>query len=122
MSDPTSTSTLSQKLSEQDLHVSRASYLFFASYSHNRQPLTNAAAPGDPTPGGADINIELDVTLANFVFAINGVPYSSPEIPVLLQILNGAPAASLMPNGSVYSLAPNKTVEIVIPGGVSAGP
>ncbi|KZV63517.1 multicopper oxidase [Peniophora sp. CONT] len=104
-SDPTSTSTLSQKLSEQDLH-----------------PLTNAAAPGDPTPGGADINIELDVTLANFVFAINGVPYSSPEIPVLLQILNGAPAASLMPNGSVYSLAPNKTVEIVIPGGVSAGP
>ncbi|VDB90317.1 unnamed protein product [Peniophora sp. CBMAI 1063] len=104
-SDPTSTSSPSLKLNEQDLH-----------------PLTDAAAPGAPTPGGADINIELDVTLANNIFSVNGVPFSSPDIPVLLQILSGTPASSLLPTGSIYPIALNKSVEIVIPGGVGGGP
>jgi iron transport multicopper oxidase len=107
VADPTSTSALSLPLAEQDLH-----------------PLTNAAAPGAPTPGGADVNIELDVSfdLTKGLFAVNNQPYFDPKVPVLLQILSGAPAASLLPAGSIYQLPRNKVVELTIPGGVLAGP
>ncbi|KZV69698.1 multicopper oxidase [Peniophora sp. CONT] len=105
--DPTTTSSAHQLLSEQDLH-----------------PLTNPVPPGAPVPGGADINIEFDVSFngSNGLFSINNVPFEPPSVPVLLQILNGAPASSLMPQGSIYTLAPNKSVELTIPGGVLAGP
>jgi hypothetical protein len=55
-------------------------------------------------------------------FLVNGVPFSAPSVPVLLQILSGTPAGSLMPNGSVVPLAKNQSVEIVIPGGAAGGP
>nr|QPA20088.1 laccase 5 [Amylostereum areolatum] len=101
VADPTSNSSLSLPLVETNLH-----------------PLTNPAAPGDPTPGGADVNLNLAVTFNGAQFEVNGVPFEPPSVPVLLQVLNGAPAAQLLPNGSIYSLPANKTVEVVIPGGV----
>ncbi|KAH9963699.1 laccase [Lactifluus volemus] len=47
--------------------------------------------PGQPFPGGADININLNVTLSDDFteFLINGFTFDAPIVPVLLQILNG---------------------------------
>jgi hypothetical protein len=57
------------------------------------------------------------------LFTVNGVPFESPSVPVLLQILSGTQKASdLLPKGSVYELAPNKSVELTIPGGASDSP
>ncbi|KLO10982.1 laccase [Schizopora paradoxa] len=86
----------------------------------NLVPYTNPGAPGSPVQGGADVNINLvhaqDPVSHNFT--INGVAFIPPSVPILLQILSGASdAASLMPSGSIYSLPPNKTIEISIPGG-----
>jgi iron transport multicopper oxidase len=93
----------------------------------NLHPLVPTPVPGKPVPGGADINIQLDVVLdvtANpAVFEVNGVTFKPPTVPVLLQILSGAKNASdLLPAGSIYGLARNKSVEISIPGGAIGGP
>ncbi|VDB92219.1 unnamed protein product [Peniophora sp. CBMAI 1063] len=96
---------LTQPLVEQNLH-----------------PLTDAAAPGAPYPGGADVSLLLNVTYNGTVFLTNGTTYQSPSVPVLLQVLNGANASSLLPSGLVYQLPRNKVIELVIPGGVIAGP
>ncbi|KAI0317042.1 laccase [Amylostereum chailletii] len=100
--DPTSSSVLKQPLVETDLH-----------------PLTNPKAPGLPVPGGADVTITLNVdfNFSTALFEVNGVSFQPPSVPVLLQVLNGAPAASLMPQGNVYTLPPNKVIELIVPGG-----
>ncbi|KAI0285663.1 laccase 1 [Russula brevipes] len=88
-------------------------------------PLVPSPVPGNPTPGGADININLGVVLnlATFKFEVNGVSFEPPTVPVLLQILSGAKQASeLLPKGSIYGLDPGKSVELVIPGGAIGGP
>jgi len=90
----------------------------------NLHPLDPTPVPGNPTPGGADTNILLDVTLSDDFtkFLINGTSFESPTVPVLLQILNGVPASQLLPNGSIYPLERNKSVEISIPAGAAGGP
>ncbi|KAH9074384.1 laccase [Lactarius deliciosus] len=91
----------------------------------NLHPLVSTPVPGNAVPGGADININLDVVLNTslFEFTVNGVPFQAPTVPVLLQILSGAKNASqLLPAGSIYGLAPNKSVELTIPGGAVGGP
>ncbi|KAI0246634.1 Cupredoxin, partial [Lactifluus subvellereus] len=65
--------------------------------------------------GGADININLDVTFNAGSFLINDVAFEPPTVPVLLQILNGVQASDLVPAGSIYSLDPDKSVEISLP-------
>ncbi|KAH9959974.1 laccase 3 [Russula dissimulans] len=87
-------------------------------------PLEPTAVPGNPFPGGADININLNVTLsADFTeFLVNGFSFGDPQVPVLLQILNGANASELVPTGSIYPVAGNQSVEVSIPGGVLGGP
>ncbi|KAG6844817.1 Acyl-coenzyme A oxidase 2 [Tephrocybe sp. NHM501043] len=106
--EPTSTFTPSNPLKEVNLHA-----------------LTNAAAPGNPWVGGADVNINLNhgFNFDTFHYEINGVPFIPPTVPVLLQILSGAQAAQdLLPQGAVYSLPPNKVIEISMPGtGVELG-
>ncbi|KAF5386574.1 hypothetical protein D9615_002142 [Tricholomella constricta] len=93
--------------------------------SELRPLLIDARAPGAPYPGGADVNINLDISV-DFValrFLINNVSYFSPAVPVLLQILSGAKTAQeLMPAGSVYTLPRNKVIEVTIPGGAPEGP
>ncbi|KAJ7071631.1 laccase [Mycena amicta] len=81
--------------------------------------------PGLPVPGGADVNINLAITLdiPTLKFSINGAQFIPPTAPVLLQILSGAQSATdLLPSGSVYVLPPNKVIEISIPGGSRGAP
>ncbi|KAF8919352.1 laccase [Mucidula mucida] len=77
-------------------------------------PLESPGAPGAPTPGGADV-VVMNMTLgySNGRFTVNGVSYIPPTIPVLLQILSGKQTAQdLLPSGSVYTLPPNKVIEL----------
>lgn len=94
-------------------------------------PLSGGPAPGIPEPGKADVNILLIPGLrgGQAQYTINNVTFVNPPLPVLLQILSGAQHPSqLLPNGSVYTLPPNKTVEIsmpateLTPGGALGGP
>lgn len=106
--DPTTSSTSSNPLIETNLH-----------------PSVNPAAPGIPTPGAADVNINLDIVFnfGNLTFTVNGATFIPPTTPVLLQIISGAMTPqSLLPTGSVYVLPPNKVIEISIPGGSTGSP
>nr|Q12717.1 RecName: Full=Laccase-5; AltName: Full=Benzenediol:oxygen oxidoreductase 5; AltName: Full=Diphenol oxidase 5; AltName: Full=Laccase IV; AltName: Full=Urishiol oxidase 5; Flags: Precursor [Trametes versicolor]AAC49829.1 laccase IV [Trametes versicolor] len=79
-------------------------------------PLDNPAAPGDPQVGGVDLAMSLDFSFNGSNFFINNETFVPPTVPVLLQILSGAQdAASLLPNGSVYTLPSNSTIEISFP-------
>ncbi|KAH9038809.1 laccase C [Lactarius pseudohatsudake] len=90
---------------------------------HSLHPLSPAGVPGDATPGGADININLNISFTSGAFAVNGVSFVAPSVPVLLQILSGEQNASdLLPSGSVYGLEANKSVELTIPAFAVAGP
>ncbi|KAH9059155.1 laccase [Lactarius vividus] len=112
-SDPTENIPASVRpLKETDLH-----------------PLDLIPVPGNPIPGGADININLVVSIdfSTFKFLVNNVSFESPDVPVLLQILNGAPPSQLLPNGSVYpvgekSYGESVSVEVSIPAGALGGP
>ncbi|KAJ7436826.1 laccase 2 precursor [Mycena latifolia] len=81
--------------------------------------------PGLPIPGGADVTLNLNIVFdfTSFTFSINGATFVPPTAPVLLQILSGAQSATdLLPAGSVYTLPPNKVIEISIPGGTIGAP
>ncbi|KAG6865144.1 hypothetical protein C0991_004826 [Blastosporella zonata] len=85
----------------------------------NLHALMNTQAPGLPTPGGADYVLHLHTTLMRppFIFTINDATFSPPTLPVLLQILSGVQKAQdLLPNGTVYSLPPNKVIELSMSG------
>ncbi|KAJ7291810.1 laccase [Mycena rebaudengoi] len=89
------------------------------------RPLNPPGVPGLPVAGGADVNLNLVISLdfASFTFKVNGAAYKPPTAPVLLQILSGAQTATdLLPNGSVFVLPPNKVIEISIPGGSPGAP
>ncbi|KAG1816496.1 laccase T2 copper depleted [Suillus subaureus] len=90
----------------------------------NLHALVDPAAPGAADTGAADVTINLEsVWDDNLRFLINGYTYTPPSTPVLLQILNGdLNASELSPNGSVYTLPANKTIELSIPGGQPEGP
>ncbi|KAG0701905.1 laccase [Suillus ampliporus] len=73
--------------------------------------------PAPPILFQEDADVKLNLVLgtneSNFNFLINDVQYTSPSIPVLLQLLSGDMSASqLAPNGSVYTLAGNRVIEI----------
>ncbi|KAJ7130380.1 laccase 1 [Mycena epipterygia] len=91
----------------------------------NLHPVGQPLVPGLPVPGGADVTLNLVITLdfTTFKFSINGAEFIPPTAPVLLQILSGAQSATdLLPTGSVYVLPPNKVIEISIPGGTPGAP
>ncbi|KAK0205756.1 laccase [Desarmillaria ectypa] len=91
----------------------------------NLHPLENPGAPGLPQAGGADVslNLALAFDISTFRFTVNGASFIPPTAPVLLQILSGANSAqNLLPSGSVYTLPPNKVIEISIPGLAVGGP
>ncbi|KDR80952.1 hypothetical protein GALMADRAFT_60685 [Galerina marginata CBS 339.88] len=106
--DPTTTSVLINPMLETNLH-----------------PLVNPGAPGVPTLGAADVNLNMAIAFSATTrqFTVNGATFSPPSVPVLLQILSGAQQASdLLPAGSLYALPPNKVIEISIPGGAAGSP
>ncbi|KAK0200620.1 laccase lcc5 [Desarmillaria ectypa] len=85
-------------------------------------PLENPGAPGSPEIGGVDVAMNLAFGFTNGKFTINGASFVSPTTPILLQILSGAQTAdNLLPEGSVYPLPTNSTIEISMPGGVIGG-
>ena len=88
----------------------------------NLHPLINPGAPGIPEIGQADVNLVLSPGVnSSGYFTLGNASYESPTVPVLLQILSGARQASeLLPNGSVYTLPPNKVIEISFPNGTAA--
>lgn len=74
--------------------------------------------PGLPFAGGADIAINILGATSNTSVAItlNGVSYTPPDTPTLLQILSGASGIAALANqGSVYTLPPNKVIELSFP-------
>ncbi|KAG6867839.1 laccase, partial [Termitomyces sp. T159_Od127] len=106
MKDPQSISILSNPLNETDLC-----------------PLDNPGAPGGCDP--ADISYYLDIQFVKGknMYTVNDVVFIPPTVPVLLQILSGAQSAKdILPEGSVYTIQPNKTVELIISGGVAGSP
>ncbi|KAG1766727.1 laccase 2 precursor [Suillus placidus] len=90
----------------------------------NLHALESPAAPGLPGASGADVSLNLVSVWDDNIrrFLINGYSYTPPTTPVLWQILTGQLTASqLQPYGSVYTLPPNKTIELSIPGGQPEG-
>lgn len=106
--DPTTLKTNSiMPLAETDLH-----------------PLEYTGAPEEPRVGGADVAINLDLGFDPKArrFLINNASFTPPSVPVLLQILSGArEAAELLPKGSVFTLPPNKVIELSISPGLAPG-
>ncbi|KAJ6585758.1 yellow laccase [Mycena capillaripes] len=91
----------------------------------NLHPLVPTPVPGTAVAGGADVALNLVISLdfATFKFLVNGAEFIPPTAPVLLQILSGAhTAAELLPSGSVYTLPPNSVIEISVPGGTPGAP
>jgi iron transport multicopper oxidase len=82
-------------------------------------PTENPGAPGGEQPADVQINLNISFDVSQLLFTINGVTgFLPPTVPVLLQILSGAQSATdLLPAGSVYTLPPNKVIEVSIPGG-----
>lgn len=108
VADPTTNSSSTNPMVETNLH-----------------PLSNPGAPGVPTVGAADVNINLDIefVFSTLHFTVNGATFAPPTLPVLLQILSGVHTAQdLLPTGSVYVLPPNKVIELSIPGGSIGSP
>ncbi|KAL0577424.1 ferroxidase, multicopper oxidase [Marasmius crinis-equi] len=82
------------------------------------RPLDQDGVPGEPRVDGADVNLNLAIHFDTSAgrYQVNGVPFVAPTVPVLLQILSGAKSPeSLLPQGSVYSLPLNKTIQISMP-------
>ncbi|KAF7369720.1 Laccase, multicopper oxidase, benzenediol:oxygen oxidorectuctase [Mycena venus] len=87
--------------------------------------LVATAVPGMAVAGGADVtmNIVISLDFTSFTFEINGVSYTPPTVPVLLQILSGAQSATdLLPTESVFTLPANSVVELSIPGETPGAP
>jgi len=88
-------------------------------------PLENPGAPGNATSDGADLslNLILSLNLTAAEFFINGFSFVPPTVPVLLQILSGTTSASeLLPSGSIYALPLNSVIQLSIPGGAPGAP
>ncbi|KAH9893587.1 TvLac6 [Cubamyces lactineus] len=87
------------------------------------RPLSSSPVPGLPAVGGVDYALNLNMTNNGSYFFVNDAPFIPPPVPVLLQILNGTiNAHDFMPNGSVYTLPRNSSIELTMPAGVVGGP
>jgi iron transport multicopper oxidase len=89
----------------------------------NLHPLINTGVPGIPEIGKADVTRVLapGFNFDDGLFTFNNVSYTPYPVPVLLQILSGARKSSeLLPNGSVYTLPPNKVIELSFPNPAAA--
>jgi iron transport multicopper oxidase len=79
-------------------------------------PLVNDSARLLQPEADVKLNLVLGKNESNCNFLINDVQYTSPSVPVLLQILSGAVSPSeLEPKGSVYTLPKDKVIEISMP-------
>ena len=65
----------------------------------------------EPNPD-VRINVVMSKDGFNYNFKINGVQYTSPSVPVLMQIMNGALSWEIAPTQSIYLLPRDKVVEV----------
>ncbi|KAJ3482308.1 hypothetical protein NLI96_g7061 [Meripilus lineatus] len=85
-------------------------------------PLVPKPVPGLPFPGGVDYALNLAFSFDKGLFYVNGATFVPPSVPALLQIFSGTRnAQDLLPSNSVYSLPPNATIEITMPGIAGGG-
>ncbi|KAG6872870.1 hypothetical protein C0995_005858 [Termitomyces sp. Mi166 len=104
--DPETNSTLSNPLVETNLH-----------------PLKQPGAPGGNRPADVSHLLDIQFQFDTFSFTINNASFTTPTMPVLLQIMSGAQSATdLLPSDSVYVLPRNKIIELTIPGGAVGAP
>ncbi|KAF8623777.1 hypothetical protein AX15_006218 [Amanita polypyramis BW_CC] len=90
-----------------------------------REEAVMPLVPSNMSHGEPDVKINLNITINKPMgnFSINGHQFIPPTLPVLLQIIGGTVDANkLLPSGSVYTLPPNKLVEVTIPGGSALSP
>ncbi|KAF9563631.1 hypothetical protein CPC08DRAFT_824885 [Agrocybe pediades] len=83
----------------------------------NADPATTSTV-SNPLVETADVNLAINIAFdfPSLHFLVNGATFSPPTLPVLLQILSGTQTAqNLLPAGSVYTLPPNKVVELSFP-------
>ncbi|XP_006460625.1 laccase-7 [Agaricus bisporus var. bisporus H97] len=94
----------------------------------NLHPVNPIPVPGEHTPDGADqtftFTLELNATDPIHVkWSFNNTVFETPTVPVLLQILSGATEPhELLPQGSIYHVQRNKTIQLNIPTGLIGGP
>ncbi|KAL0950669.1 hypothetical protein HGRIS_007453 [Hohenbuehelia grisea] len=88
---------------------------------HNEESLVPYDAPKQ-TPREPDVKINLNFTVDEDNYVVNGKPYFPVSVPTLLQILNGTDPHSLLPKGSIITVPRNKLIEISMPGGALDGP
>lgn len=74
----------------------------------------------EPNPD-VRINVVMSKDDLTFNFKINGVQYTSPSVPVLLQIMNGALSWEIEPTESIYLLPRDKVVEVTFHVGDTPG-
>jgi iron transport multicopper oxidase len=85
----------------------------------NMIPLITPAAPGTPDVNAVDVyklNFDFTLNVNDLEFYLNGVERGLPDVPVLLQIMSGASAQSLVPSNQLFPLPKNKVVQISFPG------
>ncbi|KAF7783314.1 CAZyme family AA1 [Agaricus bisporus var. burnettii] len=94
----------------------------------NLHPANPTPVPGGRSPDGADqtftFTLQLNTTDPDHVrWSFNNTPFVAPSVPVLLQILSGTTdPAELVPEGTIYRVERNKTIQLNIPTGLVGGP
>ncbi|KAH6897936.1 laccase 10 [Coprinopsis sp. MPI-PUGE-AT-0042] len=79
-------------------------------------------APGLTGPAQENVLFNLGLNAEGNGFTMNGVGWQHPDSPVMVQIMNGVPAADIVPEGALHTLPRNAIVEVSIPGFEIAGP
>ncbi|GAB1526092.1 Multicopper oxidase [Rhizoctonia solani] len=88
----------------------------------NLHALINPGAPGGSNPADVQVNLTIGRTTidGSVAFTFNGIQYHSPSLPTLLKILanNATTNADFGTDEHTLTLPFNKTIELVITGGV----
>jgi iron transport multicopper oxidase len=90
------------------------------------RPIVPQPVPGNHSFEHADVYFNFFTLLnrtANLFLMGNGTygkTFTPPTVPILLQVLSGARDASeILPEGAVYTIPPNKVIEVTIPGDIT---
>lgn len=89
----------------------------------NLHNLHGGDVPGGSGPADTQLTFNFDFDGATNRFTVNNKTLKPIDsLPVLLQILSGTPPEKIVPQDGVYFLERNKTIEIVMPGGIPGSP
>nr|ACU52699.1 putative laccase 5 [Agaricus bisporus var. bisporus] len=89
----------------------------------NLHPYFPHPVPGEPNPDGADHTLPFTIKLNSGQWSFNDTPFVPTPVPVLLQILSGATdPAELLPEGTIYRVERNQTIQLDIQAGPAGNP